>query len=538
MKIVYRFLFLSVLLIFVTNCARTGRPEGGPKDEKAPLFVTSIPPYETVKFNKKEIKINFNEYIVLKDLNSQLVVSPPMKNPLLISPQGSPSEHIKIEILDTLQPNTTYIFNFGNAVQDNNEGNKLENFKYVFSTGTYIDSLKTSGSVKYAKLFEAPKNINILLYRLDSTFNDSIIYKKKPNYITSTLDTTVFKFTNLRKGDYLMLALQESINDYIFNPVTEKIGFSMDTIQFPRDSVIEKPIILFKEEQPYQFKRAKEISKGKIEFGFEGDAKNMQIKVLSKVPDDFKSVSKFEIDKDTLNFWFTPFEADSLNFAVSNNNFIDTLTVRLRKNKIDSLIINSSISNILNFRDTLFLNSNNPITKIDTSKISLFDKDTIAVKYTTLPSEKENIIGIIFDKEPKQKYSFTAFPDAFNDLFLNKNDTLKYRFITKEFEDYGRITMNVSNVNSKNLIIELLTGTKKNVVVQRNFLTTSESIVFNLLEPKKYTIRIIIDKNKNNKWDTGNYLKRQLPEIILYHKEINNADLRANFFLEENFIIE
>lgn len=538
MKIVYRFLFLSVLLIFVTNCARTGRPEGGPKDEKAPLFVTSIPPYETVKFNKKEIKINFNEYIVLKDLNSQLVVSPPMKNPLLISPQGSPSEHIKIEILDTLQPNTTYIFNFGNAVQDNNEGNKLENFKYVFSTGTYIDSLKTSGSVKYAKLFEAPKNINILLYRLDSTFNDSIIYKKKPNYITSTLDTTVFKFTNLRKGDYLMLALQESINDYIFNPVTEKIGFSMDTIQFPRDSVIEKPIILFKEEQPYQFKRAKEISKGKIEFGFEGDAKNMQIKVLSKVPDDFKSVSKFEIDKDTLNFWFTPFEADSLNFAVSNNNFIDTLTVRLRKNKIDSLIINSSISNILNFRDTLFLNSNNPITKIDTSKISLFDKDTIAVKYTTLPSEKENTIGIIFDKEPKQKYSFTAFPDAFNDLFLNKNDTLKYRFITKEFEDYGRITMNVSNLNSKNLIIELLTGTKKNVVVQRNFLTTSESIVFNLLEPKKYTIRIIIDENKNNKWDTGNYLKRQLPEIILYHKEINNADLRANFFLEENFIVE
>ncbi len=538
MKIVYRFLFLSVLLIFVTNCARTGRPEGGAKDEEAPLFVTSIPPYETVKFNKKEIKINFNEYIVLKDLNSQLVVSPPMKNPPLISPQGSPSEYIKIEILDTLQPNTTYIFNFGNAVQDNNEGNKLENFKYVFSTGTYIDSLKTSGSIKDAKLIEAPKNINILLYRLDSTFNDSIIYKKKPNYITSTLDTTVFKFTNLRKGDYLMLALQESINDYIFNPVTEKIGFSTDTIQFPRDSIIKKPIILFKEEQPYQFKRAKEISKGKIEFGFEGDAKNMQVKMLSKVPDDFKSISKFEIDKDTLNFWFTPFEADSLNFTVSNNNFIDTLTVRLRKNKIDSLIINSSISTILNFRDTLFLNSNNPITKIDTSKISLFDKDTIAVKYTTLPSEKENTIGIIFDKEPKQKYSFTAFPDAFNDVFLNKNDTLKYRFVTKEFEDYGRITMNVSNINSKNLIIELITGTKKTLIVQRNFITTSESIVFNLLEPKKYTIRIIIDENKNNKWDTGNYLKRQLPEIILYHKEINNADLRANFFLEENFIVE
>jgi hypothetical protein len=335
-----------------------------------------------------------------------------------------------------------------------------------------------------------------------------------------------------------MLALQESISDYIFNPVTEKIGFSTDTIQLPRDSIIKKPIILFKEEQPYQFKRGKEITKGKIEFGFEGDAKNMKIKILSKVPDDFKSISKFEIDKDTLNFWFTPFEADSLNFAVSNNNFLDTLTVRLRKNKIDSLIINSSISNILHFRDTLFLKSNNPIIKIDTSKISLFDKDTIAVKYTTLLSEKENTIGFIFEKEPKQKYSFTAFPDAFNDIFLIKNDTLKYRFTTKEIEDYGRITMNVSNVNSKNLIIELITETKKIQVVQRNFITTSQSIVFDLLEPKKYTVRVIIDENKNNKWDTGNYLKRILPEIILYHKEINNADLRANYFLEENFIIE
>lgn len=538
MKIEYRFLFLVVLVILSTNCARTGRPEGGPKDEKAPLFVTSIPPYETVKFDKKEIKINFNEYITLKDLNSQLVVSPPMKNPPLISPLGSPSEFIKIKILDTLQPNTTYIFNFGDAVQDNNEGNKLENFKYVFSTGTYIDSLTTAGSIVDAKLIETPRKINVLLYKIDSAFNDSIIYKKKPNYVTSTLDTTVFKFTNIRKGNYLMLALQESISDYIFNPVIDKIGFITDTIQLPRDSIVKKSIILFKEEQPYQFKRGKEISKGKIEFGFEGDAKNMQIKVLSEVPEDFKSVSKFEVDKDTLNFWFTPFEADSLNFEVSNNNFSDTLTVRLRKNKIDSLVMNSSIKNILNFRDTLFLTSNNPIVKIDTSKINLFDKDTIAVNFSAFLSEKENKIAFIFDKQPKQKYSFTAFPDAFNDVYLDQNDTLKYNFNTKEIEDYGRITLNVNNVNSKNLIVELLTGTKNFQVIQRNFISNSESIVFDLLEPKKYTIRVIIDENKNNKWDTGNYLKRILPERILYHKEINNADLRANYFLEENFIID
>jgi hypothetical protein len=98
-RIVSRFLCLSVFFIFVTNCARTGRPEGGPKDEKAPLFITANPPYESVNFNKKEIKIDFNEYIILKNLNKQLVVSPPMKNPPLISPQGTPSKFIKIEII-------------------------------------------------------------------------------------------------------------------------------------------------------------------------------------------------------------------------------------------------------------------------------------------------------------------------------------------------------------------------------------------------------------------------------------------------------
>ncbi len=538
MRIVYRFLFLSALLIFITNCARTGRPEGGPKDEEAPLFITANPPYESVNFDKKEIKIDFNEYIKLKDLNKQLVVSPPMKNPPLISPQGSPSEFIKIEIIDTLKQNTTYIFNFGNAVQDHNEGNKLENFKYVFSTGTYIDSLTTFGRIKDAQLFEPPKNINVLLYRIDSSFNDSIVYKKKPDYITNTLDTVSFKFTNLRKGKYLMLALQEPVNDYIFNPKTDKIGFIIDTIQLPKDSIITKPIILFKEEQPYQFKRGKEITKGKIEFGFEGDAKNMQIKILSKVPDNFKSVSKFEVDKDTLNFWFTPFETDSLNFIIANNEFSDTLTVKLRKKKLDSLIIKSSTNSIIHFRDTFFLTSNTPIIKIDTSKISLFDKDTVAVNYTALLSKKENKIGFIFDKKPKEKYNFTALPEAFYDVFSVKNDTLKYRFGTKEIDDYGRITLKVNNQNSKNLIIELLSGSKQDKVIERQFIATSKAIVFDLLQPKKYTIRVIIDENKNNKWDTGNYLKKQLAEKILYHEQINNAVLRANYFLEENFVVK
>ncbi|APZ46174.1 hypothetical protein BW723_07625 [Polaribacter reichenbachii] len=538
MKTFYKFLFLTSIFIFATSCARTGRPEGGPKDEDAPLFITANPPYESTNFDKKEITIKFDEYVKLKNLNDQLVVSPPMKSPPLISPQGSASKEIKIEILDTLKQNTTYIFNFGNAVEDNNEANPLENFKYVFSTGSYIDSLTTSGFIKDSKLKETPKSVNVLLYKIDTAFNDSIVYKKKPNYITSTLDTTNFKFTNLRDGKYLMVALKEEINDYIFNPATDKIGFYADTLHLPKDSIITKPIILFQEDLPYEFKRGKEVTKGKIEFGFVGDAKDMKVNLLSKVPDTFKSVSKFRIDKDTLNYWFTPIDVDSLNFTISNNEFLDTLTVKLRKKKLDSLEITTTVRNTLHFRDTFFITSNNPIVKIDTAKISLFDKDTIAVNYKTLPSKKENKIAFLFDKKPEDKYNFKALPDAFNDVFGIKNDTLNYNFSTKEIEDYGRITINVNNVNNKNLIIEILSGSKQENLIERKLISTSTSVVFDLLEPGKYTVRAIVDENKNNKWDTGSYLRKRLAEEIIYHPEINNADLRANFFLVENFTIE
>jgi hypothetical protein len=537
-KTFYRFFFFLIILIFISNCARTGRPEGGPKDEDAPLFVTANPPYESINFKKKEIKLNFDEFVKLKDLNKQLVISPPMQYPPLISPQGSASKQLKIEIIDTLKLNTTYIFNFGNAVEDNNENNKLENFKYVFSTGNYIDSLTISGDIRDAKLLETPRSNNVLLYRIDSSFNDSIIYNKKPDYITTSLDTTIFRFTNLRKGNYLMIALKESVNDYIFDPKNDKIGFVSDTIQLPRDSILNTPIILFKEDQPYQFKRGKEITKGKIEFGFEGDAKNMKINMLSEVPPDFKSVSKFEIDKDTLNYWFTPFEADSLNFTIENNQFIDTFTVRLRKNKIDSLVMSATVKGVFHFRDTFYLTSNTPIIKIDTSKISLFDKDTIAVNYKTLLSKKENKIGFIFAKKPEEKYSLKFLPSSFTDIYDIKNDTLTYRISTKTIDDYGRITINVNNVNSKNLIVELISGKNQDQLIERQFISTSKKLVFDLLEPKKYTIRAIIDKNKNNKWDTGSYLKRQLAEKIIYNEAINNYDLRANFYLEEIFTIE
>tara|TARA_R110002073_G_scaffold258681_1_gene421682 strand:+ start:33770 stop:35380 length:1611 start_codon:yes stop_codon:yes gene_type:complete len=531
-----QFLFLSILIASFSSCAKKGRPTGGPKDLDAPIFVTANPPYKTVNFDKNEIKIYFDEYIKLKEVNKQLVISPPLNpsNPSLITPQGSASKYISIKLLDTLLKNTTYTFDFGNSIEDNNESNKLERFKYVFSTGPYIDSLSLRGSVKNAYSSEKIKDIKLLLYKLDSAFTDSIIYKEKPNYVTTTLDSSVYKFTNLKEGKYLLIALKDAASDYIFDPKNDEIGFYRDTITLPRDSVIETPISIFKEKLPFSFKKAKELKKGQLIFAYEGIPTNLKADVLSNVPEDFKSITSFEKDKDTLNFWHSPIEKDSLVFKLTKGQFIDTVVVNLRKEKLDSLIVTSSIGRIINHTDTLFLETNNPITKIDTSKVSFINIDSLKVPFSPFISKNENKVGFLFNKKFNDNYNLKIDPGAFTDIFDQVNDSLKIEFNTRSIESYGDITISVINPNTTSVIIQI-TDTKDNTINQQ-VVEATKTISFKYLIPKEYKIRVIYDTNKNGKWDTGNYLKRQKAEAVEYYKDI--FKIRAFFSINETITIK
>ena len=523
------FLLFAFLILFFSQCAKKGRPSGGPKDEDAPLFVTADPPYESINFDKNEINIYFNEYIKLKDLNKQLIVSPPLNpsNPSLISPQGSPSKFINIKILDTLKENSTYIFDFGNSVQDNNESNTLERFKYVFSTGTYIDSLTLEGSVKNSFKSEDLKNIKLLLYRLDSSYSDSAVYKRKPDYVTSSLDTSNYKFSNLRKGNYLLVALNDKRSDYLFNPKADEIGFLKDTISLPRDSILKDIISIFKEELPYKFKRGKEISKGQLILGYQGKVTKINIETLSAVPDNFQTITFPEKDKDTINLWHTPIERDSLIFKVNNNGISDTIVIKLRKKEIDSLKVSPQTIGVLDYKDTLFLSTNNPIIKIDTTKINFIDTDTINILYTPYISKKENKIGFIFQKKFKKTYKLNVYPNALTDIFNTSNDTIISQFKTRSLEDYGEITLDVKNTKKTPVIIQLTDLNDKTIAQETT--SVSKNISFKYLNPNRYKIRIIYDTNNNGKWDTGNYLAKKQPELVEYLPEIQ--EVRANWQL-------
>ncbi len=522
--------FLFVILL-LSDCAKRSRPTGGDKDEDAPVLIKANPPHFTIDFKEKEIKIYFDEYIKLKDLYTQLIVSPPLKNQPVISPIGVPSKYISIKITDTLKENTTYTFNFGQSVTDNNEGNVLNNFKYIFSTGPIIDSLKISGTVKDAFQIEPDKSITVLLYEFNEGYTDSVIYKEKPLYVASTLDSTIWEISNIKAGEYMLLALSDKSKNYKFNPKEDKIGFVKKHITVPSDT--SYTINLFKEILPYRLTRPSEVSKGFIQFGYEGVADSLKIEALS-VPVDFKNFSNFEKDKDTLNYYFTGNKNDSIQFKVLNNSFVDTVVVKLRKKVIDSLSISSSASSVLHFKDTFKLKSNTPIVRIDTTKINFIDQDSLPMKYATQISKDKTEISFDFKKEYDAKYAIKILPEAITNFYGHKSiDTLKYVLKTKKEIDYGKLYLTLQGVKRYPIKVQLMS--EKGKVFDEIYATKEQQYNFLNIVPGKYMVRVIYDDNENKKWDTGNFLLKTQPEEVIYIHTILN--IRANWDLIEPFFL-
>ena len=180
-RLLSNLVLLIVIGLLFAQCANRGTPSGGEKDITPPVIIKSEPENFSTNFTAKEIKIYFDEYIKIKDLQKQLIISPPMNTEPEITPLGSASKYITIKIFDTLQPNTTYAFNFGESIIDNNESNPYPYYRYVFSTGTYIDSLQVKGRVEDALNQKPEEFVSVMLY--ESTLRTLWIAHRHFNWI-------------------------------------------------------------------------------------------------------------------------------------------------------------------------------------------------------------------------------------------------------------------------------------------------------------------------------------------------------------------
>lgn len=528
--------FILFMALGFYQCARKGTPTGGPKDETPPVLLRAEPENMTIDFKAQKIRLYFDELVQLKDVQEQLIVSPPLKYPPLLSPQGGANKFIEITIKDTLLENTTYTLNFGQSIVDNNEGNPNSFLTYVFSTGSYIDSLELTGVVTDAFNKEADDFITVMLYKIDSAYTDSTIYKKPPNYITNTLDSTIiFNLKNIKEGTYSLFAIKDAAKDNTFNQKTDKIGFINDTVTLPTDSIYL--LNLFREIPDYAVTVPSLAAKNRISFGYYGNGKDVRISTLTTLPDTIKTKVLKEPQKDTLNYWFTPFEMDSIIFIVTNETLKvkDTFTVKNRKVALDSLRLNPNQKGALKFDNPLSIQANTPIVRVDSSKINFINKDSLNVPYTLILDSLENKMVFDFELEANENYKIQLLPGMVVDFFEETNDTINYSFTTKSLADYGNLQLTINGNNITYPIIVQLLNVKEEV--QRELFAEGPQLFeFNNLDPSDYLIRVIFDENGNKKWDTGNYLKRLQPEKVSYYPI--PIEVRANWEVPTTFTLK
>jgi len=521
--------FISCLLL--TSCAKRGYITGGAIDSLPPVVLSATPPNFSTNFDAKEIKITFDEYIKLNKINQNLIISPPFETQPEIIPMGSATKQITIKIHDSLKPNTTYNFNFGQSIVDNNEGNILTDFKYIFSTGSYIDSLKVQGSIKESYNFKKDNFINVMLY--DATnFTDSTIYKEKPIYVTNTLDSlSTFSIENVKAGTYYLVALKEKNNNYKFDPKTDKIAFTETLIELPNESLNE--LVLFKETQKPLASRLSMEAQNKWLAAYEGDYENLKIDAIAdnkKIDVKFAKVP----ENDSLHIFVPKISYDSIRFNFKNGDYEKSFTNKFKVvKKIDSLQLSFNKSGEIDFTDKIELLTTTPIQSFDIKQMKLIDKDSTQIPFNIINDSLHLKLLINFEKQENQKYTLEVLPGAIIDFYNKSNDTLIQNFRTDAYSKFGNLTLTLSNTKDFPLIIELLN--EKEQIISFTTLNENTPIEFPHLRPNKYLVRVIVDKNNNKKFDTGNYLLKQQPEkVYLFDKPI---DVRANWEVNETLVL-
>lgn len=576
--------FIICLFVFllIASCAQMVTPSGGDRDNNPPKVVKYSPDSAQLNFNSKIIELTFNEYIQLKDLNNQLIISPPLDK--------TPDIKVKNKTLTidlsqaTLKPNTTYSINFGNALQDINENNPNENFRYLFSTGSYIDSLTVKGKVQTGFDHKNEKGILVMLYEDQ---NDSSLYKKEPDYFAKTKEDGSFQIFNIKPGKYKITALKDANANYKYDTETENIAFANGFIDPSEKQNIMLDLF---QEAPKKIilKKYFTNSYGKIMLIFNQGSDSLRVLNLSNDRKGVQEFSELSKQKDTLTYWIKNYEKDSLRLQVSNGNkVIDTVEFKMikledalksKKNPFKLRLLNSWSGNQnYDLNSEMKLVFNNPIDKFNNNEIiqfkedtAMFQKDPRNLSYdgdyykqiiyftywdNTTTTEDPNNPGKIIVAPTKYslsrlkentKYHLFIPPGTFTDYFGLTNDTIKIDFKTREAKYYGSLKLKVNIPEIKNAqsliyqekdqgvrkeqiqakyIVQLLD--EKETVVREDEITKSEIINYEYLHPQNYKLKIIIDSNGNGKWDSGDYLKKIQPENVIYNTEA--ITIRSNW---------
>ena len=507
-----------MLLSLLASCAAPKSPTGGPPDELPPVIIAEeSTPNQQTNFKEDEIIITFDEWFTIKDVATQLVISPLMPEQPEIKQKG---KSIIITLPDSLLEETTYTLNFGSSIADLNEGNVLENYAFVFSTGDVLDSIKMSGTIINATTLTPAEGVWVMLYPVGE---DSAVYKRKPEYVAKTNKDGKWAMSNIRSDSFSVVALKDDNLNFLYDQDTELFGWIDYTVYTLNPIVVLPEIKVFPKERQPIIREVIHTVPGWIKVIVDGPEPKQTPRFNPEVENAIKVW-----DGDTLHVWYSAVK----NYSGDVILLADTTRIRIAPgaSPMGWPLRVTALTGRLHPLATAKFSATVPLETVDTTRITLAHDSLGMISYTLqTDSISKKTISVDAAWKPLSRYTLTFLPGAIKDVWGRMNDTIRHSIVVNAVDQFGDFTIMVDGLDStKNYVVLIKTG---ELVSARFTIDQQASALLKKsgMAPGKYTIEVIEDLNGNGIWDSGDYHARRQPEV----KKLFTPDpLRAGWELE------
>ncbi len=533
LAILFAGLLASHLLL--QSCAQMASPPGGKKDTLAPKILSSSPLNKSKSFKGKRIELNFNEYISVRNLNQELLITPNVGTyETKLRPTG-----LSLLLDSALKENTTYTFNFRNAIEDISERNVGKNIKLVFSTSENIDSLSIQGKVKTLQLNKPVENVLVALYPYTDTLR---IDKTKPYYFTKTDTSGLYVLENIAAGKYYMAAFQDLNNNLVYNSNKEPVDFITEPFLSLSKSTSQDFSIALQNQDPLKITKTTSTAKTVL-YEFSRGIKDLSLEKDPKLAIAYQIENNRNIrfyaqqldKKDTL--FVSAILKDSINRPYKIPLKIKFRELNTKEKAIKTTLpitVLPAAGKYLSPEDSLVILLPKPVASWDSKRIQFI---TGPDEFVLLPDEAfswNNVSNTLrIDKAflpIREKFDLSIAKGAFVGIESDTSEAYKQNYQFQDLEQYGIMEGGIRNATGR-FIFQLILTSNGQIAYEQS---SKGQFSFTHVEPGTYTVRVIHDKNENGYWDIGNFITKTKPEPIYYLP--GKIKLKANFQLTDLWI--
>jgi hypothetical protein len=495
-----RIIALISFAVFAFSCAQVGVPSGGEVDKSAPEILYISPSLGEVNVPAEEggmIEVEFDEYVNVRQLSAQLLVSPPLKKPVKWLMKGREVQFIWEE---NLQENTTYVFQFGESIVDVHESNPASSFIHAFSTGPVLDTLSLSGTVEDVFTDEKQKAKKVFLYDASMSV-DSILLGVPPLFVSTTDSKGNFTINYLPTGNYRVLALDDVDRNYMWT-AGEALGINEAIVEVTAADTLPLPI------------KMQMTSNTEVKY-FVSSIRDSLGLVKAELSGEVEYVDEIDVNGlqsfvDGVDMWVW---GDPANVRVAELVWLIEDTLKLAQEPVSELVrfvkVKAPEGKQISGNEALFTFSR-PVENVIESGFSLLRSDSVEVEIDSIYISEENPFAVMVEAGFGRGVTLelTMLPGSVRGQGRQViEDTVVSKWSTFKLSELADLVVEIESDGW----LELISANGK--VVESVVLDKAiESVYFKNLTPGSYALRWLGDSNNNGKWDGVSLEKWKSPE--------------------------